>query len=206
MGVTYDTGALIAADRAERRVWARHRALLAHREVPTVPSPVVAQGWRGGSRQALLARFLIGCDVEVLDDDQARSIGVMLARAAATDIVDGAVVEGALRRHDVVVSSDPDGSSPSRRRLADASRWPNPEGHSWMASSTLLILELATHPTSSQPRVPSTPLAIGARSGRPARPHRRTAHHTEGDIDSHPRAYGLRLPPGPRLGLSLIHI
>ncbi|GAC1377723.1 MAG: hypothetical protein NVSMB4_07280 [Acidimicrobiales bacterium] len=108
MGVTYDTGALIAADRGERRVWARHRALLADREVPTVPSPVVAQGWRGGSRQALLARFLSGCDVEVLDDDQARSVGAMLARAAAADIVDGAVVEGALRRHDLVVSSDPD--------------------------------------------------------------------------------------------------
>ena len=48
MGVTYDTGALIAADRGERRMWARHRALLALREVPTVPAPVVAQSWRGG--------------------------------------------------------------------------------------------------------------------------------------------------------------
>ena len=55
MGVTYDTGALVAADRGERQLWARHRALLALREVPTVPAPVVAQGWRGGRRQALLA-------------------------------------------------------------------------------------------------------------------------------------------------------
>jgi len=45
MGITYDAGALIAADRAERRIWARHRALLALREVPTVPAPVVAQSW-----------------------------------------------------------------------------------------------------------------------------------------------------------------
>jgi hypothetical protein len=43
MGVTYDTGALVAADRGERRVWARHRALLVRREVPTVPAPVGAQ-------------------------------------------------------------------------------------------------------------------------------------------------------------------
>jgi hypothetical protein len=50
MGVTYDTGALIAADRGERRMWARHRALLTLREVPTVPAPVVAQSWRGGGR------------------------------------------------------------------------------------------------------------------------------------------------------------
>ena len=107
MGITYDTGALIAADRAERRMWARHRALLALREVPTVPAPVVAQSWRGG-RQALLARLLAGCDVEALDDGQARAVGSLAARAAATDIVDVCVVEGAIRRHDLVVTSDPD--------------------------------------------------------------------------------------------------
>jgi hypothetical protein len=109
MGVTYDTGALIAADRRERRVWARHRALLAIREVPTVPAPVLAQSWRGGSRQALLSRLLAGCDVEPLDDGQARTVGSLLAARAATgDIVDACVVEGALRRHDLVVSSDED--------------------------------------------------------------------------------------------------
>ena len=74
MGVTYDTGALIAADRGERRLWARHRALLARREVPTVPAPVVAQSWRGGGRQALLARLLAGCDVEALDAPSALSL------------------------------------------------------------------------------------------------------------------------------------
>jgi len=108
MGVTYDTGALVAADRGERRMWARHRALLALREVPTVPAPVVAQGWRGGSRQPLLARLLLGCDVEALDDDQARAVGALAARAGTPDVIDACVVEGALRRHDLVVSSDPD--------------------------------------------------------------------------------------------------
>jgi hypothetical protein len=107
MGITYDTGALIAADRAERRIWARHRALLALREVPTVPAPVVAQSWRGGGRQALLARLLAGCGVQALDDGQARAVGSLAARAATTDIVDACVVEGTLRRHDLVVSSDP---------------------------------------------------------------------------------------------------
>ena len=80
MGVTYDTGALMAADRGERRISARHRSLLALREVPTVPAPVVAQSWRGGGREALLARLLAGCDVEALDDGQACSVG-RLARA-----------------------------------------------------------------------------------------------------------------------------
>lgn len=107
MGVTYDTGALVAADRGERRLWARHRALLARRMVPVVPAPVLAQSWRGGGRQALLARLLAGCRVESLDDPQARATGALAARAGTADIVDACVVEGALRRRDLVVSSDP---------------------------------------------------------------------------------------------------
>src|SRR5262249_2223791 len=107
MGITYDTGALIAAERAERRMWARHRALLALREGPAVPAPGVAQSWRGG-RRARRAGLLAGCDGEVLDDGQARSVGSLAGRAATTDIVDVCVVEGAIRRHDLVVTSDPD--------------------------------------------------------------------------------------------------
>ena len=107
MGVTYDAGALVAADRGERRMWARHRALLELRQVPTVPAPVVAQAWRGGGRQARLSRLLLGCDVEDLDSAQARRVGELLAKAAGSDVVDGAVVEGALRRNDLVLSSDP---------------------------------------------------------------------------------------------------
>lgn len=108
MGVTYDTGALVAADRGERQIWARHRALLALREVPTAPAPVVAQAWRGGGRQARLSRLLVGCEVEMLDDQHARHVGELLGKAGTADIVDGFVAEGALRRHDLVVSSDPD--------------------------------------------------------------------------------------------------
>ncbi len=108
MAVTYDTGALIAGDRGERRMWLRHRALLQRRVVPTVPAPVLAQGWRGGSRQALLARLLAGCEVEALSDAQARAVGELATQAATSDVVDATVVEGAARRGDVVISSDPD--------------------------------------------------------------------------------------------------
>lgn len=106
MGVTYDAGALIAAHRGERRMWVRHRALLMRRVVPTVPAAVVAQTWRGGGRQALLSKLLVGCNVEALDYQQARQVGSLAATAATTDIVDVSVAEGALRRVDVVISSD----------------------------------------------------------------------------------------------------
>jgi len=105
-GVTYDSGALIAAERGERPLWARHRALLLRRVVPTVPAPVVAQCWRGTPRQAQLSRLLAGCEVEALDDTRARAAGILAGRARTADIVDACVVEGALRRGDLVVSSD----------------------------------------------------------------------------------------------------
>jgi hypothetical protein len=105
-GITYDSGALIAAERGERRMWARHRALLLRRAVPVVPAPVVAQCWRGTSRQAQLARLLAGCEVETLDDTRAKATGTLAGRARTTDIVDACVVEGALRRGDFVITSD----------------------------------------------------------------------------------------------------
>ena len=105
-GVTYDSGALIAAERGERVMWARHRALLLRRVIPAVPAPVVAQCWRGTSRQVQLARLLAGSDVETLDDTSARAAGTLAGRARTTDIVDANVVEGALRRGDIVISSD----------------------------------------------------------------------------------------------------
>lgn len=109
MGLTYDSGALVAADRGERAMWARHITLLARGETPTVPAPVVAQGWRGdGPRQARLSRLLRGCDVEAMGDERARATGKLAARAGVADVVDAFVVEGALRRADTVVTSDPD--------------------------------------------------------------------------------------------------
>ena len=107
-GVTYDSGALIAAERSERRIWARHRALLLRRIVPTIPAPVIAQCWRGTARQAQLARLLAGCEIESLDDTKARATGILAGRARTADIVDATVVEGALRRGDLIISSDED--------------------------------------------------------------------------------------------------
>lgn len=106
MGVTYDTGALIAADRNDRRMWALHAAFLAEEVSPTVPAPVLAEGWRGGSRQANMARLLAMCEVEHMTEDQAKAVGVLAGRAAHDDIVDVTVVDGAVRRHDGVVTSN----------------------------------------------------------------------------------------------------
>ena len=107
-GVTYDTGALLAAERDHRALWVRHRSLLEAGHLPVVPAPVVAQAWRGGGpRQASLARLLRGCRVEPLDERRARAVGALIAASGHDDVVDVAVVEGAARRRDLVWTSDP---------------------------------------------------------------------------------------------------
>ena len=105
-GVTYDTGALVAAERNDRAMWALHAGFLAEEVVPVVPSPVLAEAWRGGGRQASLSRLLAMCEVEPMSEDQARRVGVLAGRSAHDDIVDVAVVEGAARRRDAVVTSN----------------------------------------------------------------------------------------------------
>jgi len=104
-GVTYDTGALIAAERNDRRMWALHAGFLAEEIVPTVPAPVLAQTWRGGPGQASLVRLLAMCRVESLTPELARAVGRLVGSSDHDDIVDVAVVEGAVRRRDAVVTS-----------------------------------------------------------------------------------------------------
>ena len=105
-GVTYDTGALIAAERNDRRMWALHAGFLAEDVVPTVPAPVLAEAWRGGSRQASLARFIALCEIEPLTEQQAKAVGSLAGRSDHDDIVDVTVVEGAARRRDAIVTSN----------------------------------------------------------------------------------------------------
>ena len=76
-GVTYDTGALVAAERNNRQMWALHAGYLAEEVIPTVPAAVLAQGWRGGSRQASLSRLLRMCDTEPMSENLARDVGVL---------------------------------------------------------------------------------------------------------------------------------
>lgn len=117
-GVTYDTGALLAAERNDRRMWALHAGFLAEEVVPIVPAPVLAEAWRGAPRQASLARLLAMCEVEPMSEEQARRVGTLAGRSNHDDVVDVTVAEGAIRRGDAVVTSN----QGDIRRIADAAR------------------------------------------------------------------------------------
>jgi hypothetical protein len=101
----YDAGALVAADRNERTMWADHRVRLESGIVPLAPAPVVAQVSRSG-RQAQLRRFLRGCDVVAFDEADAHSAGRLLGRSGTSDVVDAAVVVLAMAHGAEIVTDD----------------------------------------------------------------------------------------------------
>ena len=115
MSTVYDTGALIAADRNDRTVWADHRARLEVGLVPRTTAPVVAQA-SGSPRQVQLRRFLCGCDVVGFDAVQAHAVGALLAKSSTTDVVDAHVALVAAGA--TVITSDPG----DLRRLAASVR------------------------------------------------------------------------------------
>jgi len=86
--------------------------------VPVVPAPVLAEAWRGGSRQASLARLLALCEIEPMTEKQAKDVGVLAGSAAHDDVVDVTVVEGAIRRRHGVVTSN----ETHIRKIANAAR------------------------------------------------------------------------------------
>ena len=105
------TAAIKNALPAFGRKRSRYRMPSLHGSPPhPVPAPVIAQCWRAAARQAQLARLLAGCEAEILDDTRARArawaTGTLAGRARTSDIVDANVVEGDLRRGDLIVSSD----------------------------------------------------------------------------------------------------
>ena len=106
-GIVYDTGALLAAERRHRGLWALHEQSLSGGVRPIVPVVVLAQAWRG-TPHANLSRLLRGCQVTPDTEDLGKAAGALCGRAGTSDVVDGLVVITALRRDALVVTSDPD--------------------------------------------------------------------------------------------------
>lgn len=106
--VVYDAGVLLAADRGDDRFASLHLRYLSSRFTPIVPSPVLTQVWRDGSRQARLARAIRGCLIEPASATLAKKAGVLLGRAGCSDAVDAIVVASAIAHEAVIATGDPD--------------------------------------------------------------------------------------------------
>ena len=105
MGLVLDTGALIAFERGDRQVAALIKATRRRKDRVLTSSGCVAQAWRDGLRQVLLARLLAGVAEGPLEPDSSRAVGELCAAAGTTDIVD-AHVALLTSDHDTVVTSD----------------------------------------------------------------------------------------------------
>jgi len=107
VSIVLDAGALVAVERGDRDLVALiKRERLANRP-PLSSGGVIAQVWRGGhARQANLARFLPGVEIQPIDEGVGRSIGVLLAAAGLDDVVDAAVVLLA-QDGDEILTGDP---------------------------------------------------------------------------------------------------
>jgi predicted nucleic acid-binding protein len=103
----YDAAVLVAADRNERRSWAEHKVRLELGALLLVPAPVVAQVSRS-PQQAQLRRFLAGCVVVPLGENDAHEAGRLMGMSGTADVVDAVVVTVAARNEAVILTRDTD--------------------------------------------------------------------------------------------------
>lgn len=109
-GLTLDAGALIAAERGDRRVIALLARAARRRLDVAIPSGALAAVWRADPRQHRLHLLLSDDCVEVppLDREEALAVGAICARTRTNDVIDASVASCARRRHHTVDTSDPD--------------------------------------------------------------------------------------------------
>ena len=104
--VVLDAGALIAVDRADRRVI----RLLELAQDIHVPAGALAQAWRNPARQVRLVRVMSseGVLIHPLDAASARAAGQLCAATATSDVVDASVVLVARLVDGITLTSDSD--------------------------------------------------------------------------------------------------
>lgn len=103
-GLAYGLGALHAAARGDRMMWALHRAALSNGIVPVIPAVAVAEGYRAEARSDRIGELLAGTEVEPYTGDVARRSGEIAARCDTSDLAAVALVELAERRNCAVVA------------------------------------------------------------------------------------------------------
>jgi predicted nucleic acid-binding protein len=100
-----DAGAFIAVERGDVETVALIARSRRNGVKMVTVSPVVAQVWSDGRKQATLARLLAGVDVIAPTDEAAKRAGVLLRRTKMSDAVD-ALVADLCRVDDLLLTSD----------------------------------------------------------------------------------------------------
>ena len=104
VGLTFDTGALIALERRHQRMARVYATAVGDGILITVPAVVIAEWWRG--RSDAREMILRGVRVEATSVDLARLAGEALAAVPGATAIDALVMASAARRGDIVYTSD----------------------------------------------------------------------------------------------------
>lgn len=115
--LTFDTGALIALSRGDKRMRSVLLAAQERRAVITVPAVVVAEWWRAESKRSRL--ILARVTVEPLSEQLAMIAGEALAAVPGVTAIDAIVMASAAQRGDAVFTSDIDDLDRLRRHFPD---------------------------------------------------------------------------------------
>ena len=115
--LTFDTGALIALSRGDKRMRAVLVAAQERRAVITVPAVVVAEWWRVDSSRSRL--ILERVDVEPVSERLAKIAGEALAAVPGAAAIDAIVMASAAQRGDAVLTSDIEDLDRLRRHFPD---------------------------------------------------------------------------------------
>lgn len=101
-----DAGVLVAVDRGEQGAKNFAAAARTTKRPLRTTAPVVAQVWRDGSRQALLAGFLKSVEVLPFSAQQVPLVGEILRGSDTSDVVDAHVLACAVERRESVITAD----------------------------------------------------------------------------------------------------
>ena len=104
VGLTFDTGALIALERRHQRMARVYATAVGDGILITVPAVVIAEWWRG--RSDAREMILRGLRVEDTTVAVARVAGEARAAVPGATTIDALVMASAARRGDIVYTSD----------------------------------------------------------------------------------------------------
>jgi predicted nucleic acid-binding protein len=102
-GLTFDTGALIALERGEKRMRTVSLEARESGALITVPAPVLIEWWRNGARQRAI---LDAVTVEHTTERLAKLAGEAIAEVSGATPIDSLVMASAAQRGDLVYTSD----------------------------------------------------------------------------------------------------
>jgi predicted nucleic acid-binding protein len=104
IGVTFDSGALIALERRDLSMLIKLRVLHRAGVQITIPVNAVVEWWRKGHGQSAILNL---GTVEALNESIAKAAGEALAKVRGATAIDATVMASAAQRGDRVFTSDP---------------------------------------------------------------------------------------------------